>query len=302
MSASDRPPEVSVPEFRPRERRPPPAWDQGVRSVVLLVVGSAIAALSFNALLRHTGIPPGGVVGASLVIQKAIGLEPGYSQMIINAGILLACGFIMGRSFVLKSLAGALLLPLFVVLSRNLPPLTSNLVLAGLCGGAGMGLGIGLVLRGGSSLGGFSAAAAAINRTTGMNIAHAMILLDATVLIAAASISSAELALVGLVGTVVVGQTARSVLTGFNRSRVALIVSSRTDEIREAILKKIPLGLTILDGRGGYTDTQRDVLMVVMNPAESVQLKRHIRAIDPQAFVILLDASEVRGQGFLPHV
>ena len=59
------------------------------------------------------------------------------------------------------------------------------------------------------------------------------------------------------------------------------------------------------NGRDGLflaTDAQHDVLMVVMNPAESVQLKRHIRAIDPQAFVILLDASEVRGQGFLPHV
>ncbi|MBP7140876.1 MAG: YitT family protein [Opitutaceae bacterium] len=271
-------------------------------SVVLLVVGSAIAALSFNVLLRHAGVPPGGVVGASLVLHEATGLEPGYTQWILNAGILLACGFIMGRRFVLKSLAGALLLPLFVVLSRNLAPLTSNPVLAGLCGGAGVGLGIGLVLRGGSSVGGFSAAAAAINRTTGMNIAHALILLDATVLLAAASIFSAEQALAGLVSTFVVGQTARSVLTGFNQSRVALIVSRHSDEIREAILRKIPLGLTILNGRGGFSDTRYDVLMVVMNPGESVQLKRHVRAIDPQAFVILLDASEVRGQGFLPHV
>jgi len=302
MSDDDGKSGKQVSEPKRRERRPPRAWDQGLPSIILLVVGSAIAAFSFNALLRPVGVPPGGVVGASLVVQKATGLEPGYAQWILNAVILMACGFVMGRSFIVRSLAGTLLLPLFVVLSRDLSPLTTNPVLAGVCGGAGVGFGIGLVLRGGSSVGGFSAAAAAINRTTGMNVGHALILLDALVLFSAAAVFSTEQVLAGLVSTVVIGQTARSVLTGFNQSRVALIVSKQAPEIREAVLQRIPLGLTILEGRGGYTDAPHEILMVVMNPAESVQLKRHIRAIDPNAFVILLDASEVRGQGFLPHV
>lgn len=269
--------------------------------MLLIVAGSAIAAISFNALLRPVGVPPGGMVGASLVIQKITGFEPGYVQWVLNILILAASGWVVGRAFLLKSLAGTLLLPLFVVLTRDIPAPTANPVLAALCGGAGVGLGIGMVFRAGSSVGGFSAVAVALNRAAGLQIHHVLFALDGVVALAAASVFSVELAIAGVMSSFVVSQAARAVITGFDRSRVAVIVTRHAPELREIILHQLPLGLTILEGRGGYSGEARDILMVVMNPTESVRLLAQVRSVDAQAFVVLLDASEVRGRGFTAH-
>lgn len=284
-----------------RQRRAPRVWDRGLPSLLLIVTGAAIAAISFNAFLRPVAVAPGGIVGASLVLHRLTGIEPGYLQWMLNAVILAACGPIMGRRFVFRSLAGTLLLPLFVVLTASVKPATTNIVLAALCGGGGVGLGVGMVFRAGSSVGGFSTAAAAINRKTGVQLDHLLFTFDTLVLLAAASLFSVEQALSGLVGAFVVGKTVRSVLTGFHRSCVAMIVSRQASQIRDAILHQIPLGLTVLNGRGGFTDIPSEILMVVMKPTEAIQLKAQVRALDSEAFVVLLDASEVRGRGFAPH-
>lgn len=284
-----------------KDRRAPLAFDRGLPAAALIISGSALAAVSFNCLLRPAGIAPGGMVGTSLILHRTLGIEPAYSQFVLNAAILALCGATLGRVFIVKSLAGSILLPLFVFLTRDAPVYTSNLILAAVCGGAGLGLGIGLVFRAGSTVGGFSTIAAALHRTWGLSLDTVLIGLDACVLLASAYFLSSEQTLAALISVFTIGRFARSVMTGFNRSRVALIVSKRVSEVRDVILKEIPLGLTVLEGRGGYSQLPVNVLMVAMNPAEAVKLKNHLRHLDPDAFMIFVDASEVRGKGFLPH-
>ncbi len=298
---SGTPKDADPPAVPRKDRQPPREYDRGLPATVLIVLGTAVAALSFNCLLRPAGIAPGGIVGTSLVLKQMLGLEPAISQGVLNVLILALCGFALGRAFVIKSLAGAVLLPLFVFLTRGAPPLTTDFMLAALCGGAGLGFGIGLVFRAGSSVGGFSTVAAALNRTWGLPIDTVLFTLDACVLLASAYFFSTQQALAALIAVFTVSRVARSIMTGFNRSRVALIVSSRAADLRKTILKDIPLGLTILEGRGGYSGNAVDLLMVAMNPAEAMKLRNHVKRLDPNAFMIFVDASEVRGKGFLPH-
>ena len=284
-----------------RDRQAPRAYHRGLPAVVLVIAGSALAAVSFNTLLRSGGIVPGGVVGASLIVQRAVGLEPAFSQWAINALILIGCGHYLGRGFLARSLAGSLLLPLLVLLTRDLPHPTANPLLAAICGGAGFGAGIGLVFRAGASVGGFTAVAVAANRRIGLAIDQVLWALDATVLLASACFFSGEQVLCSAICIFALGRVARAVMTGLNSSRVATIVSGRAAEIRRAILQRIPLGVTVLHGQGGYTGESREVLMIVMTPAESVRLKALVREIDPTAFVILNNATEVLGRGFSQH-
>jgi uncharacterized membrane-anchored protein YitT (DUF2179 family) len=107
--------------------------------------------------------------------------------------------------------------------------------------------------------------------------------------------------LCAMVSIVLAGRTIRGVLTGFGTSKVALIVSAQAEEICAAILREIPLGVTKLAGQGGYTGEPKQILMTVMRPTEMVRLKQTVRAVDPAAFMILCDASEVLGYGFKPH-
>jgi uncharacterized membrane-anchored protein YitT (DUF2179 family) len=281
---------------RESERRPHP-----FRDLALIIAGCVVAALSFSLFLRPNGIAPSGVVGVSLVLQRTAGIEPAYTQWVLNLIALGLGAWWFGRDFMVRSLAATLFLPLVVLLTRDLSPLTLNPLLAAICGGVGVGLGVGLVFRANSSLGGFGTLALALQKSLGLTIDKIFIFLDGLVVLLAALTFSAEQVLCALVCIVLAGRTVRGVLTGFGTSKVAMIVSTHAEEICTAILRDIPLGVTKLAGQGGYTGEPRQVLMTVLRPMEIPRLKNTIRAIDPTAFMILYDASEVLGYGFKPH-
>ncbi|WP_438480480.1 YitT family protein [Oleiharenicola lentus] len=289
------------PKPKPAARKAALQTQRGLPALLLVIAGSVLGAVSFNLFLRPQGIASGGIVGASLLLEKSLHFEPAFTQWSVNAVILFFCGRMLGRGFVVKSALASLLIPLFVWLTRDFTSPTQNILLATVCGSAGVGAGLGLVLRAGASVGGFSALALTAHRKFGASVDHILICLDATVVAAAFFLFAADQVLCALVGAFLTGRVARSVMTGLNRSRVAMIVSSHAAAIRTAVLHDIPLGLTSLEARGGYTGDPRELLMVVMNPAESVRLKALVREIDPHAFLILSDATEVLGHGFAPH-
>ena len=284
-----------------RHRRAPRHYRRGGWAAVLVVAGAALAALSFNLILRPAGIPSGGVVGASLVLERLLQWSPAASQWVLNLGILAACGLTLGRGFVVKSIAGSLLVPLVVYFTQGWTAMTTDPLLAAICGGAGLGAGVGLVYRANGSIGGFSALALWLNRKEGWPVSRVMIALDGVVVAITAAWLGAEAALYAGLCVFVTGRVARAVMTGFNNAKVATIISSRAEDIRAAVLNDIPLGVTTLRGRGGYSGREQEVLMVVMTPAELARLKPVVHACDPQAFMIVSDASEVLGHGFAPH-
>jgi len=281
---------------RRRSRRP-----RLLKDTAFLVIGCIIGGLAFTLFLRPNGITPSGVVGLSLVLYKTIGLEPAYTQWGLNLIALGLGAWWFGRDFMVRSIVATLVLPLVVFLARGLPPLTTNPLLAAICGGVGVGIGVGLVFRANGSIGGFSTLALALQKSTGITMDRIFWVLDGLVVLCAALAFTAEQVLCAMVSIALAGRTIRGVLTGFGTSKVAMIVSTQAEEICAAILRDIPLGVTKLTGQGGYTGEARQVLLTVMRPTEMVRLKNTVRAIDPAAFMILCDASEVLGYGFKSH-
>lgn len=290
------PAQVRATEARRRQRRPHPLQDS-----VYIIAGCIIGGLSFTLFLRPNGIAPSGVVGLSLVFLETLGWEPAYTQWTLNLVALGLGAWWFGRDFMVRSIAATLLLPLVVFLTRDLQALTTNPLLAGICGGVGVGIGVGLVFRANGSIGGFSTLALALQKSTGLTLDRIFWFLDGLVVLSAALVFTAEQVLCALVSIVLAGRTIRGVLTGFGTSKVAMIVSARAEEICAAVLRDIPLGVTKLAGQGGFTGQPKQVLMTVMRPTEVVRLKQTVRAVDPAAFMILCNASEVLGHGFKPH-
>ncbi|MFO1448894.1 MAG: YitT family protein [Opitutaceae bacterium] len=283
----------------PRDRSHRPAfWAEAL----LVTAGAALVAASFNTLLRPNALAPGGLPGLSLLVQRTVRVEPAITQAGLNVVILLVAWQQLGRAFALRNVLGCLLLPLFVWLSRDWPALTHDRLLAVLCGAGGTGVGLGLVFRGRGSVGGFSALALILNRRHGISVDRSLVALDGLIVLAAAFVFPAEAVLCALVGVVLIGRIARSVLTGFDTAMVAFVVSQEPGRIKEAVLHDLDLGLTLIPARGGYTDTSRDMLMVVMRPGDVPRLKACVRNLDPAAFVVLAGSSEVLGYGFKPHL
>lgn len=290
------PAQIRAGEARRRQGRPHPFLD-----AASLAAGCILAGLTFSLFLRPNGITPSGVVGVSLILFETLGIEPAYSQWTLNLVALALGAWWFGRDFMVRSLAATLLLPLVVFLTRGWTPLTTNPLLAAICGGVGVGIGLGLVFRANGSIGGLSTLALAVQKSTGLTLDKIFWVLDGLVVLCAAMAFTAEQVLCAMVSIVIAGRTLRGVLTGFGTSKVAMIVSAQAEEICAAVLRDLALGVTKLTAHGGYTGAPRQVLMTVMRPTEMVRLKNTVRAIDPNAFMILCDASEVLGYGFKPH-
>lgn len=271
---------------------------QAVWNVMQLLIGSLFVALSFNLFLVPNGIASGGVSGISILVQELTRITPALTQWALNIPLFIAGLWLLGKKFGAKTLLGTVVLPLFVLLTANVPAPTDNPILAAIYGGIGVGLGLGLVFRGGGSTGGLDLAAQILHRYTGLPYNLAIVCFDGLVIIAAGIIFSPEVSLYALIALFVTSKTIDFVQNGLQLSKVAFIISERTEEVAEAILHDLDRGLTRLDGHGGYTGAGKTVLMVVVGQNEVSKLKQLVRSIDSGAFVIISNTAEVLGQGF----
>lgn len=264
----------------------------------LIVLGSFVTALAFNMFLLPNQIASGGVSGLSILAETWFGLEPAFTQWALNIPLFVAGLLLFGKQYGVRSLLGSMLLPLFVYFTSDWPVPTTNPLLASLYGGIGVGLGLGIVFRGRGSTGGLSILAEIIQKYTGFSFSLSVVLLDGMVIVAAGFTLSPENALYALIGLYITGKVIDAVEMGFGYSKMAYIISDHKDKITKVILEDLDRGLTELAGRGGFTQTDRPVLMVVVGQNEVTRLKTLIRAVDPDAFVIIGDTHEVLGKGF----
>lgn len=265
---------------------------------VFVIIGSAIIALAFNVFLLPNQIASGGVSGISTILKTVLGLEPAFVQWAFNIPLFIAGVILLGKQFGVKTLVGTILLPMVVFATKNLEPWTHDALLGALFGGIGVGLGLGIVFRGKASTGGTDLAAQIINKYTGFTLGRCVVLIDGIIVLTAAIVFDIEKGLYALIALYVTSKTIDLIQVGFGRSKMAMIITNKQEEVRAGILNKIDRGVTKLSAYGGFTDNERPVLMCVVDQSEFTKLKQLVKTLDPTAFVVVMDAAEVLGEGF----
>jgi uncharacterized membrane-anchored protein YitT (DUF2179 family) len=274
-----------------------------VTGFLTLTAGCALTALGISLFLVPNSIAAGGVTGLATIIHYWTSWPVGLVGLAVNVPLFLLGFRLAGSSFGFKTLGATVLLSLFIDLFAAIPPVTKDLLLAALAGGAMMGVGLGLVFRQDATTGGTDLAARIIHsRVSHISIAQVLLLIDVGVVLTAAfSFQSYELALYAVVTLVVTTRIIDNVTLGINFAKAAHIISSRSDEVAAVLLRELDRGVTGLDGRGLYTGKSREVLICVLKSREVPRLKRIVSSIDSQAFVYLTDVREVFGEGFQAH-
>jgi len=295
-------PNKTIPKTNPKRRSP--RFSPGIYvlfSYISLLIGAFLIAISFNLFLLPNRIASGGVSGISIILNTLMDTPPAYTQWALNIPLFLLGFFVLGKQFGVKTAVGSILLPLFVLLTSHLEPPTHDPLLGALYGGLGVGVGLGLVFRGRGSTGGLDAAAQMLHRLFGIRLGLAVAVLDGLVIISAGIFISLENALYALIGLFATSKTIDIIQTGLQTSKAAYIISKDPDRVTEAILHDLDRGLTRLSGVGGYTGDPRPVLLVVVGQNEVMRLKLLVRDADPEAFVIITNAAEVLGEGFMDN-
>lgn len=267
-------------------------------SYVMITIGALLTALALDWFLVPGKIAAGGVSGLATVLFYVSGVSVGLTMLVINIPLLIASWRLIGRTFVLRTLYGSVILSVFTDTLSFLPALTEDPLLASLYGGVLSGLGIGMTLKWGGSTGGTDLAALLLQRVFRTSVGQALLIIDFAIIAFAGVVFGAELALYALITLFITSKGIDLIQEGMVYAKAAYIISSHSEQIAQMVMEKMGRGVTALKGTGMWTKSQRDVLFIIVARSEIAMLKRLVSQADPAAFVVIHDAHEVLGEGF----
>ena len=266
-----------------------------------IVLGNFLLALAVTAFILPRKIIVGGATGVGMILTRFIPMDTAAMVLILN---LLALGLglaVLGKTFVLATIASSLLYPAFLGLLQQIPEiasLTGDPLLAALISGGLVGLAVGLVMRVGSSTGGTDVLNLVLHKWTHIPVSVAVYLTDFIILSGQALFSNPEQILYGIVmlavETIVLN---RVMLLGHSQIQM-FIISRHYEEIRRRCLLDLEAGVTMIYMETGLTEISQKGILCVIPSRKLYAAKGMIQSIDPAAFLTITQVREVRGQGF----
>lgn len=274
---------------------------QALLSLLTVVAGNFLYALTVKLFLLPAGLVTGGTTGIALIINHYWDIPISGFVLAFNILMLLTGWLILGKGFALTTLASTFLYPVFLELCEiilgNLV-LTDDLLLCTLFSGLGIGIALGMVLRAGASTGGMDIPPLVLKKFFRIPVSGSMYTFDFIILLLQAMIRPAEHILYGIllviIYTVVLD---KMLLIGSTRTELKLI-SNKPAELCDAIQTQIDRGVTLLHGEGGYLHNETEVLLTVISNRELIKVEKLVHKIDPACFMIVSRVSEVKGRGF----
>lgn len=268
--------------------------------ILLVLVGNVLMSIGVGAFILPAGLMIGGATGIGLIVSHYWGIPVSSLVAVYNAVMFLIGAVFLGKQFAATTLISSFLFPFLLgqIEAVVQSPLTSDLLLSVILGGVLSGLGIGIVIRAGSSTGGNDIPMLLLNKKLGVPISAAMYSLDFIILCLQLPYSSLEIALYSIVLIATYSIMADKAST-LGKGRVQVrIISSEHKKISRAIQEQIDRGVTLYRIEGGYTSQESCEVMTVVSGRELNRLNRLIMEIDPQAFIMIAHINEVRGRGF----
>ncbi|MEG2789768.1 MAG: YitT family protein [Romboutsia sp.] len=267
-----------------------------------LILGCIFMSVGINMFLKPYTIAPGGLSGLSMVIGKLTGLPMSIVMLGIGIPLIVFSVKILGIKDSIKTLVGMSIFSAILSITSPLSNahVTEDVLLCAISGALCLGIGLGIILKMDASTGGTDLIALMLNKVfPSVPLSKFMVMLDGMVVISAGLASgNLETALYSGVALYIIVKLVDAIVSDFNYSKAFMIISNEPDILRDGITREVKRGVTFLQGKGGYTNEEKNVLLVVVSKNEEVHLKKVIKGIDPSAFIIVSDVHEVLGEGF----
>ena len=273
---------------------------------LMIIAGTGLMALAINSVFDASGMVTGGFSGIAIIIKAGSqgiidgGIPLWVTNMGLNIPLFLIGWKINGFSFVKKALIGEIALSTWLAIEPVWNLAGNDLLLAALYGGVIQGVGIGLVFLGGGTTGGTDMMAAIIQKyMKHYSIAQVMQFVDGAVVVAGMYVFGVERALYAIIAVYLVTKVSDGIIAGLKFSKAVYIITDKPDEVSRMVMEDIDRGITGIRAKGMYSGNDKLMLFCVVGKKELVHLKEMIDEIDPKAFVIVGDAREVHGEGFI---
>lgn len=272
-----------------------------VKSAVAVVGGNMLYALMVKLFLLPAGLVTGGTTGLALIAEKLWNVPISGFVFVFNVVMLIIGWVVLGKAFALTTITSSVLYPLFLEICNLLLGdlvLTQDPMLCTVFFGVGIGVALGIVIRSGASTGGMDIPPLVLNKFFRLPVSVGLYTFDFCILLAQLFFSPAENVLYGIVMTLLYSIVIdKMLLLGQSRTELK-IVSTKSEQITQAIMSQVDRGVTLLHGRGGYLGNETELVLTVISNRELVKVERLVHQIDPECFVVVSRVSEVRGRGF----
>ncbi|MEG0640280.1 MAG: YitT family protein [Clostridia bacterium] len=269
-----------------------------VAAYAQIIIGSVLGALAYPMFLVPNHIAPGGLTGLATVLNFLFKVPVGMTSLLLNIPLFILGYRSMGRVFALRSLFATIIFSVLIDI-LPVPALTQQPFLGALFGGLLMGLGLGLILRGGATTGGSDMVARMIHSRFGhISVGAILFFIDCCVVAMAGFFIEIEYALYAFISLYAGSKVIDLVMVGLSREKACYVISDEWQAVKTEVMEQLNRGVTVLSAEGGYSGEKKPVLLCVLSAQEVGLLKAIVLAKDERAFVFISDAYEVLGEGF----
>lgn len=265
------------------------------KSFSLIIFGTFLAALSIRIFLFPNELIDGGIVGISLILARLFGDQYlSYFLLLLNLPFVYLAYMAIRKSFVFHMFFATVMFAIFLSVLRPLSPFFGDTLEVIFFGGVTLGVGVGLIIRGGGCTDGTEIMGIILNRTMGFTVGQIVLFINIFIFVAYGLIfKDWHIALKSLLTYIVAFKMIDIVLAGLEEIKSVFIITSDPHRIKDVVMNKLGLGLTILPGFGGFSGKGTDILMVIVERLDLSELKELVLREDPSAFMIVQNLQEV---------
>lgn len=272
-----------------------------VKQFLLVAVSIALIGASINLFLAPHHIAAGGVTGIGILAEQALGIPIAMTVLVLNVIMLILAFIFLGRAVFIRSFLGSLLLPLSLALIPEMM-LAQDRLLSVIFGSMIFAIGVAILYRIEASSGGTTIPPLILKKYFNLNTSLGLFLVDSIIVIFNIFIFGVEEFLFAILSLILVAIIMNYLETGLKKRKAVMIMSNRKiEEIKEGLLEEMGRGVTVFNVSGGYSGSEKTMLMVVLETREYQTILKVINSLDKKAFVIAYTVSEVHGLGFSYH-
>lgn len=268
-----------------------------LKNIIFLTVGAMITAFALESFLVPNNIIDGGVIGISMIASHITKWNLGLLILILNTPFIIMAFKKMGGKFVVQTAFANIILAVFLNIFHHYK-VTHDLLLATVFGGIILGLGVGIILKHEGSLDGTEMLSLVVSKKLGVSVGEFIMGINVFIYLAAGKVFSWESAMYSIMTYFIASRVIDTVMEGFNSSKSVRIISDNASAIGEQLIERLDISVTYLQGIGGYTGQDKDLIYCVISRLELPKMIDIIKEIDPKAFVSVVDVHEVYGGRF----
>ena len=265
-----------------------------VISYIIITIGALIAAFAIDTLLIPNTILDGGVTGISMIISKLSGISLSILVLIINIPFVLIGYKHLGKDFLARTIYGMGFFSLFIKLLEIIEPITNEMLLATVFGGALLGIGVGLVIRFGGCVDGTESVALVLTKKLNLSVGQIILIFNLIIYTVAAFLFGIDRALYSILTYFITFKMIDLVSTGLEQTKSAIIITDKGKELAREIYNKLGRTTTMMEGKG-LLSGDKEILYCVLTRIEIYELKKIVSEMDESAFISIGEVTDIIG-------